>query len=226
MDLCGRVRTSTDWTSRSRLILGDVAHLRCRYEEMAEAAEQALRHRRLAGQEVRDSDSLARALVSGPRPADEALRVLDATLPETPSVLSTLAPWLGRSLCALGRYDEAEPLAELGCELGHEQDAATQMVWRQVMAAVEANRGEHARAEQLEREAVAISERTDALNWQGNALCDLAEVLHAAGRTQEAAATLEQALERYEHKRNLAMAEQARARLAELRSVATPAASV
>ena len=32
--------------------------------------------------------------------------------------LSTYAPMLGRSLCALGRHDEAEPLAQLGRELG------------------------------------------------------------------------------------------------------------
>ena len=91
--------------------------------------------------------------------------------------LSTYAPQLGRSLCALGRYDEAEPLAQLGRELGGEQDFATQMLWRQVQALVHAHRGEHAEAERLAREAVAIAERTDALNHQGDALCDLAEVL-------------------------------------------------
>ena len=98
--------------------------------------------------------------------------------------LSTYAPTLGRSLCALGRYDEAEPLAQLGRELGDEQDFATQMLWRQVQARVHAHRGEHAEAERLAREAVAIAERTDALNFQGDALCDLAEVLAAAGRTR------------------------------------------
>ena len=33
------------------------------------------------------------------------------------AILSTYAPRLGRSLCALGRYDEAEPLAQLGRKL-------------------------------------------------------------------------------------------------------------
>ena len=50
--------------------------------------------------------------------------------------LSTYAPTLGRSLCALGRYDEAEPLAELGRELGDDDDSSTQMLWRQVQALV------------------------------------------------------------------------------------------
>ena len=123
-------------------------------------------------------------------------------------LLSTYAPMLGRSLCALGRYDEAEPLARLGRELGSEQDYATQMLWRQVQAGVQAHHGEHAQAEQLAREAVAIGEQTDALNAQGDALCDLAEVLAAAGRSDEAAAALEPALERYKRKKNLAMASQ------------------
>ena len=134
--------------------------------------------------------------------------------------LSTYAPQLGRSLCALGRYDEAEPLAQLGRELGGEQDLATQMLWRQVQARVHAHRGEHAEAERLAREAVAIAERTDALNLQGDALCDLAEVLAAAGRPGEATAALEQALERYERKKNLAMLAQVRPKLEGLRKAA------
>ena len=133
---------------------------------------------------------------------------------------STVAPMLGRLLCALGRHEEAEPLAELGQQLGDEQDVLTQMLWRQVQALVQASRGEHAQAEQLGREAVAISEQTDALDFQGDALCDLADVLHSAGRGQEAAATLEQALQRYELKRNFAMAERVRARLTDVRGVA------
>jgi len=91
---------------------------------------------------------------------------------------------------------------------------------RQVEALLLAHRGEHARAEQTAREAVEIIEQTDGLNYQGDAYCDLAEVLVSAGRTKEAAAALEQALERYERKKNLAMAAQVRDRLAELQDAA------
>src|SRR5205823_785025 len=42
--------------------------------------------------------------------------------------LSMEAPLLGRSLCTVGRHDEAEPLAQLGRELGDEKDIATQML--------------------------------------------------------------------------------------------------
>jgi len=267
-----------------------VANARGRLEDHAHASEQALRHARLAGQRTSHLFHLDDAIADGPRPADDALRTLDALLPDNPSprlllvrawllsmlarfdeaariareagehwreltgddwvdvylariaatagrhedaaahlrrfcdllearglrsFLSTYAPLRGRSLCALGRHDEAEPLARTGRELGDEQDATTQALWRQVQALVNARRGQHTQAEQLAREAVAITERTDALNWQGDALCDLADVLHAAGQSDEAAAALAQALERYVQKKNLAMSAQVRERLAE-----------
>ena len=272
-----------------------VANFRGRHEDQAHAAEQALRHARLAGQRNSHLFHLDDAIAYGPRPADEALHTLDALLPDNPrprllltrawlltmlarfdeadriarvagerwreltgddwvdvylaqiaatagrheaaaahlrrfcdlaeargqrSFLSTYAPMLGRSLCALGRHEEAEPLARLGRELGDEQDTSTQALWRQVQALVDARRGQYSHAEQLAREAVAISERTDALNWQGDALCDLAHVLHAAGQADEARAALAQALQRYEQKKNLAMSAQVRDRLAELQDAA------
>jgi hypothetical protein len=136
------------------------------------------------------------------------------------SLLSTFAQSLGRSLCALGRHDEAERLVPFGRDFGAPDDVGAQTLWRQVQALVESHRGEHAEAERLVREAVELSERTDMPNVQGDALCDLAEVLHAAGRTKEAAAVLEQALERYERKQNLAMAAQVRPKLEALRETA------
>ena len=94
------------------------------------------------------------------------------------------------------------------------------MLWRQVQARVHAHRGERAEAERLAREAEAIGERTDNLNRQGDALCDLAEVLAAAGRRDEAAHALEQALDRYERKKNLAIVAQVRPKLEALREEA------
>jgi len=266
----------------------EVANTRGRFEEMAEACGQALRHAGLGGQRPGDAlEDLGMALAYGPRPADEALRALDALLRENPppwllmfrafllamldrfeearpsprelcermreigrgpgeamaaaiatlegdhetaarylravcnefeergerAYLSTFAPVLGRSLCALGRYGEAEPLARLGRELGDERDLLTQMAWREVQALVHAHRGEFAEAEVLAREAVAMGEQTDSLDFQAEALCDLAEVLRAAGKTSEAAGAFDEALDRYERKKNVAMARQVRARL-------------
>jgi hypothetical protein len=72
---------------------------------------------------------------------------------------------LGRVLCALGRYDEAEPLARRGRELGREEDAVTQTAWRLVQALVCSVREQQTEAERLTREAVTIAERTDGLQW-------------------------------------------------------------
>ena len=92
-----------------------------------------------------------------------------------------------------------------------------------MLARVHAHRGELAEAERLAREAVAESERTDSLDMQAEALCDLAEVLAAAGRPDDAAAALEQALDRCRRKKNLALARQVGERLVELRSETQPA---
>jgi tetratricopeptide (TPR) repeat protein len=278
-------------------VLGWAANFRGQSEQQAVAAERALSHALRAGQRPAFLFGLAPALVVGPRPADEALRTLDAVLPPAPhpspllmrawllamlgrfdeawplarssserllefggydggeilgeiailegdheaavrhfesacaffesralrGLLSTCAPMAGRSLCALGRHDEAEPLAQRGRELGGEDDVATQAIWRRVEALVLSRRGGHSEAETLARQAVAITAQTDWTNRQGEALCDLAEVLLAAGRTDEATATLADALERYESKRNLPMATEVRGRLTALREEPLPA---
>ena len=110
-------------SERMRELIGDAAG----ENNLAEIAALAGEHATAAGHLRRFCDMLERR---GSR-----------------SLLSTSAPQLGRSLCALGRYDEAEPLAQLGRELGGEQDLATQMLWRQVQALIHAHRGEHAEAE-------------------------------------------------------------------------------
>jgi class 3 adenylate cyclase/tetratricopeptide (TPR) repeat protein len=130
--------------------------------------------------------------------------------------LSTYAPRLGRVLCELGRYDEAEKLARKGRELGLPEDLVTQFEWRRVQALVHSARGEHAEAEQLARESVRFAFETDSPVWQGQALCDLGEVLEAAGQRDEAATTLEQALECYERKEIIPLSRRVRERLAAL----------
>jgi tetratricopeptide (TPR) repeat protein len=135
---------------------------------------------------------------------------------EAYAVLSTYTPLLGRQLCALGRHDEAEPLARRGRELSQSDDAVTETLWRQVQALVHARRREHRDAERLAREAIAIIETTDGLRWQGDAHTDLASVLEAAGRRDAAAAALREALDRYERKQNIPSARRTRERLATL----------
>jgi class 3 adenylate cyclase/tetratricopeptide (TPR) repeat protein len=267
--------------------LGMVANNRVCLEDMDRAAEQAIRHARLAGLPPSYLSQFALALVVGPRPADDALAALDAALPQNPrasdlllravllamlcrfdeawplarqandrlsvmrgnseeawlaeiakqagdpeaaaghyrrslqffeargtwNVVSGLGPALARLLVALGRLDEARPLAQLGRELAGEADVSAQVSWRQAQALVDAASGNHSDAERLAREAIAIAEKTDALHLQGEALTDLAEVLAVAGRREESAAVFEQALDRYERKRNLAMIAQVQEQL-------------
>ena len=69
-----------------------VANFRVRSEDYAHAAEQALRHARLAGQRNSHLFSLDDALTQGPRPADEALP-LDALLPRIRRVRCRACRW-------------------------------------------------------------------------------------------------------------------------------------
>jgi tetratricopeptide (TPR) repeat protein len=137
------------------------------------------------------------------------------------SVLSTYAPLLGRVLCALGSYDEAEPLVAKGRELGDPTDVLTQTLWRQTDALLHSHRREHSEAEQLARESVEWAERSDTPVNQGDALSVLAEVLEAVGRREEAIATWHEALALYERKGITPFARRTRKRIAALQETPT-----
>ena len=124
---------------------------------------------------------------------------------------------LAQALYALDRLDQADTWAGRAAGLGSSDDAMKEMLWRQVRAKVLVRRGDHADAERLAREAVAIGEATDILDWQGDANADLAEVLLLSGRAEEAGEALAQALLRYERKGNVVMAARVRDRLDALR---------
>jgi hypothetical protein len=127
--------------------------------------------------------------------------------------LSTYAPQLARSLCELGRYELAEPLAQLGHDLADERDLTAQAWWRLAQARIHAYRDEQSEAERLVREAVAILGQTDALNMQGDAYTDLADVLSQGGDSREAQAALAKAMVCYQRKKNLTRVAQVRPRL-------------
>jgi tetratricopeptide (TPR) repeat protein len=145
------------------------------------------------------------------RKACEDLEVRGAT-----GQLSTYLSQLGRVLCALGHPDEAEQHAEKGRELGDQEDVWTQALSRQAQALVHSARGQHAEAVGLAEEAVGWWSRTDSLLRQGEAYCDLAEVLEAAGRRDEAIGAWRAALDCYERKQIIPLAGRVRERLAAL----------
>jgi tetratricopeptide (TPR) repeat protein len=130
---------------------------------------------------------------------------------------SLAAGQLAASLYALGRLDEAGSWTQSAQELASRDDVVSHMLWRQVRAKLLARAGRFADAERHAREAVALGEETDMLNWHAHALTDLAEVYVLAGRPEEGRAQLEQALALYERKGNLISAARARAALDELR---------
>ena len=130
------------------------------------------------------------------------------------SWLSTSLGDLGaRSPRHVGRYDEADALAERSKELGAVDDVATQAIWRRVRALVLIQRGDVAGAERLAREALELMAVTDSINVRAETLIDLAEVLDAAARTAEASEALRLAVALFEQKGNIVMAGRARDRL-------------
>jgi len=133
------------------------------------------------------------------------------------SFLAFCGARLASAYYELGRLDEADAWARRVPTIGATRNRVLgRMIARQVRAKVLARRGQHAEAEHLAREALAISERVEGLNYQADCYADLAEVLSLAGDPKRAAEALEQALARYQRKENVVMAERVRARLAAL----------
>ncbi|MBI2237950.1 MAG: tetratricopeptide repeat protein [Actinobacteria bacterium] len=79
-----------------------------------------------------------------------------------------------------------------------------------------ARRGGFEEAERLARSAVGLGERIDFINDRADAWLDLAEVLRLAGKSDEAADAVRQALEFYGQKGNVPSAGRARALLEEI----------
>jgi tetratricopeptide (TPR) repeat protein len=91
-----------------------------------------------------------------------------------------------------------------------------------VKAKLLAARGEYEQAERLAREAVDLFAETDDLLQQSQVQMALAEVLQAAGRSDEAIPVVQSALDVSERKGNVVTARKARARLTELEAAHHP----
>jgi len=125
--------------------------------------------------------------------------------------LSTAAALLAHALGDLDELDEAEHFSRVSEEASSPEDVFSQVLWRSGRAKIRARRGELEEAEALARDAVALADKTDLLNTQGDTLADLAEVLALAGRPAEAASVLQQAAEVFERKGNIASLARVRA---------------
>jgi class 3 adenylate cyclase len=134
--------------------------------------------------------------------------------------LALVLAWQGREFALAGRYEQAEQCATEAREL-RDNSPVTQALWRRVAALVASHRAEHADAERLAREALTLVHMTDSPRDQANAYCDLAEVLKAAGRREEAIEAWQEALDLYEQKGIIPLVRRTRERLSALQETPT-----
>jgi class 3 adenylate cyclase/tetratricopeptide (TPR) repeat protein len=144
----------------------------------------------------------------------QAYEVLDRV--NEKGFLSTIAAELAEVLYRQGRYDEAAHFLEKCRETTASDDIANLVFLGSVGGKLTARKGQLAKAEELAREAVEISDRTDSSYSRGDSRVDLAEVLVLAGKPDEAAAVLEQAIHIYEGKGHVVGVKRARKQLEEL----------
>ena len=161
------------------------------------------------------TEALVEMLADRPEVAEERLRTALGVLEQMgeKALLSSTAAMLAQALYDQGRLDDAEEAARLSRENAAGEDVSPQIVWRGVQAKILARRGETYDADTLAREAVEIAAATDFLTYHADSLSDLAEVLEAAGRAEEAREAVRSALDLYEEKGNLVSAGRARRRL-------------
>jgi DNA-binding SARP family transcriptional activator len=129
--------------------------------------------------------------------------------------LSSFAAQLGEVAYLQGPLDEAEEWSRVAREAAPAGDKIAQVNWRSLAGKVRAARGAVEKGETLVLEALALAETTDALSHRGAVHLDVASVLSSAGRHREAARRIEEALELFEAKENLACVRLAEARLEE-----------
>jgi class 3 adenylate cyclase/tetratricopeptide (TPR) repeat protein len=157
-------------------------------------------------------------LAGDPAAAERHWRIgyeLHASLGEM-AYLSTFAANLAHALHAQGRDAEAAAFTRVSEEAAAADDVLSQFRWRSARAKVLARRQEFEEAEALAREAVGIAAETDFIVWGADTLMDLADVLRAAGRVDEAIRPIQDALALYEAKGDVVSSAKARAHLAEL----------
>lgn len=146
-----------------------------------------------------------KAAESALRPAYDALRAMG----EANYVVDT-AYYLIASLCEQRRHDEARQVVDETRSLPA-PGGFTEAAWMLAAARVEAHSGNDAEAERLASEGcrrLAASSR-----WFGQGLLTLGEVLQVGGKLEASSAAFQRALDLYEARRVIPLAEQARTEL-------------
>lgn len=118
--------------------------------------------------------------------------------------LATSAADLANVLVDLNVLDDAKHWAAVARDHAAADDLGAQFASRAAKARLLAHDGEHAVAEKLAREAVALAEPTDALNKRAAVLLSMAEVLRLSGKAEEADAAVARGSELFMLKDNAA----------------------
>jgi class 3 adenylate cyclase/tetratricopeptide (TPR) repeat protein len=121
-------------------------------------------------------------------------------------ILSTVAAYLAQTLSEQGRSDDALELAAISAETAASDDLTSQILLRAARARAWVGISSPEKAERAAREAVALADETDCPNLRGDALVSLARALLAGRNDTEAADPLQNALEAYKTKGNVASA--------------------
>jgi DNA-binding SARP family transcriptional activator len=154
-------------------------------------------------------------LADRPSAAEESLRkgceALEAMHEE--AFLASRAAELAEAIYRQSRYDDAETWVSVAEEHAPADDIGAHFLASAVRAKILARRELFAEAETLAREALALAEQTDSLNYRAKGWIDLADVLRLASKLNEAATSIRSGLDCLERKGNIAAAERARALL-------------
>jgi len=128
---------------------------------------------------------------------------------------STIAGLLSRVLVEAGKTAEAGAFADITRDIADPDDTVSQVLWRQARAILAARGGDADTAERLATEAVMLVAPTQEVELAADAYADLAEVLHLAGRDDEAGPPAREALLRYQQKGNAVSGGRLREKLGE-----------
>jgi class 3 adenylate cyclase/tetratricopeptide (TPR) repeat protein len=129
-------------------------------------------------------------------------------------LISPVAAFMAQALYEQGRYDEAEEFVVVSESCASRDDLFPHVVWRGVRARILAHDGSSDLATTLAREAVALANKTDSPNLQGDACLNLAEVLRLRGNDEASFEWVERALGFFEAKGNVVSADAAQSLLA------------
>jgi hypothetical protein len=201
--------------------LGELEAMRGRFEEARMHARASIAKREELGLHMLQTKMQLRLgaielLAGNPQAAEEVFREAHDEQARRGDVETAAhaASLLIEALLVQDRLADAEALLPAAQQAEAGDAVAPQVRSRCARAKILVRKGDVASAEALARHAVALTRDTDDLNLQGAALTALAEVLTAGDRSAEARAAAEDALQLYERKGNLVLADTARTFLA------------